>query len=71
MKLLIDHGATRALIDGPFNVIGRPDDLRRPAVTILEQVEDHMPSCLIQVTAVQRPLGDARPVAFNALRAKR
>jgi len=71
MRLLIEHGATRALIDGPFNLAGRPEDLRRVAMAILEQTEDHMPSNLIQVTAIQQLLGDAKPVTFNSLGTKR
>lgn len=67
MRIYIEHGATRALIAGPFNLAGRPEDLRRVAVAILEQVEDNSPSSHIQVTAVQPPLGDARPVTFNSL----
>ncbi len=71
MRLLIEHGATRALIDGPFNLAGRPEDLRRVAVAILEQIDDGHVSNLIQITAIQQPLGDAKPVTFNSLGAKR
>ena len=67
MRLLIEHGATRALIDGPFNLAGRPEDLRRVAVAILEQIDDGHVSNLIQITAIQQPLGDAKPVTFNSL----
>lgn len=67
MRLLIEHGATRALIDGPFNLAGRPEDLRRVAVAILEQIDDGHVSNLIQITAIQHPLGDAKPVTFNSL----
>lgn len=67
MRIYIEHGATRALIDGPFNLAGRPEDLRRIAVLILDQIEEGKASNHVQVTAIQQPLGDARPVTFNTL----
>lgn len=64
MRIYIESGATRRELSGPFNIAGTPEDLRRIAVAILEQIEDDRRACTIMITAVQPVLGDVRPVPW-------
>lgn len=40
MRLVIDHGHCRRVIDGGFNIIASPQDLREVARQIMEQIGD-------------------------------
>ena len=41
MKIIIDHGRVRREIEGSFNLIGNPYELRDVAKQILLQVGEH------------------------------
>ena len=67
MRISIEAGAVPRVIDGPFNLVGSTEDLRRVAVSILEQIEAGEKTARVQITAVQPALGNAQPVAWARL----